>query len=94
VIPGAENDAGDARQPREVPFHDDDLGAEIDGGSDVERIAGEDDEIELRSRAEQPVELRQRVVQIRDDQTTQRSTYPNAEELLRPMAVSKSEQET
>ena len=35
------------------------LGAEIDERSDVERVAGKDDEIELRGRRQQPVELRQ-----------------------------------
>jgi energy-coupling factor transporter ATP-binding protein EcfA2 len=36
-----------------------DLGAEIDERADVERIAGENHEIELRCGGEQPVELRQ-----------------------------------
>ena len=43
----------------EIFLHHDDLGAEIDDRADVERIAGEDHEIELRCGAQQPVELRQ-----------------------------------
>ena len=36
--------------------------------SNVEGVAGEDDEIELRRRAEQPVELRQRIMQVCNDE--------------------------
>ncbi len=46
-----------------------DLRAEIDDRPDIERIAGKDDEIELRRGAQQPVELRQRIMQIGDDET-------------------------
>jgi hypothetical protein len=39
----------------------------------VERVSGEDHKVELRRRAEQPVELRQRVVQIGDDKAAHMS---------------------
>ena len=57
-------------------LHHDDLGAEIDQRADVERIAGEDDEVELRCRAEQPVELRQRIVQIGHDEAAHLEDNP------------------
>ena len=53
---------------REIFLHHHDLGAEIDDRADVERIAGKDHEIELRRGREQPVELRQRIMQIGDDE--------------------------
>ena len=59
VIARAEDDARHARQQRQVFLHDQDLGAEIDHRSDVERVAGENDEVEFRRSREQPVELRQ-----------------------------------
>ena len=59
VIARAEDDAGYARQQRQVFFHHQDLGAEIDHRSDVERVAGENDDVEFRRSSEQPVELRQ-----------------------------------
>ena len=68
VIAGAEDYLGDAGQQRKIFFDDQYLGAEVDIGSDVERIAGEDDEIEIRGRAEQPVKLRKLIVQICDDE--------------------------
>ena len=62
VVAGTESDARQARQPREVFLHDQNLGTEIDRRADVERISGEDDKIEMGRRAEQPVKLRQRIV--------------------------------
>jgi len=59
VISGAKNHPGEAGEKRQVFLHDDNLGAEIDRGSDVEGVAGKDHKIELRRRAEQPVKLRQ-----------------------------------
>ena len=59
VIAGAQDHPGDAGQQLQIFFHDDDLGAEIDRRPDVQRIAGEDHEVEIRRGAEQPVELRQ-----------------------------------
>ncbi|MGY4380842.1 hypothetical protein ACVWZ3_008481 [Bradyrhizobium sp. i1.3.6] len=67
-MPGAEDHAGLRREQREVFLHHHDLRAKIHHRADVERIAGEDHEVELRCRADQPVELRQRVVQIGHDQ--------------------------
>jgi hypothetical protein len=57
-----------AGKQRQIFLHDNDLGAEIHRRSDVERISGEDHEIELRCCAEQPVKLRQRVMQVGHDQ--------------------------
>jgi hypothetical protein len=68
MISGAKNNPGDARQQRQIFPHDHDLGAEIHQRSNVERISGEDNEVELRCCAEQPVELRQRIVQICNDE--------------------------
>ena len=62
------------RDQREVLLHHHDLGAEIHHRSDVQRIAGEDHKVELRRRADQPVELRQRVVQVGHDQAAHRES--------------------
>ena len=59
VIARAENDPRHARQQRQVFFHHHDLRAEIDERSDVERVTGENDDVELGSCRQQPVELRQ-----------------------------------
>src|SRR6476659_10212537 len=55
VIARAEDDAGYSGQQRQVFFHHQDLGTEIDHRSDVERVAGENDDVELRRSREQPV---------------------------------------
>jgi hypothetical protein len=55
----AQDDAGALRQQRQILFHDDDLGAEIDHRADVQRVTGEDDEIECLRGGEQPIKLRQ-----------------------------------
>jgi hypothetical protein len=52
----------------EVFLHDHDLRTEVDDRAEIERIAGEHDQIELVRHRHQPVELRQRVVEIGDDQ--------------------------
>ena len=59
VIARAENDPRHARQQRQVFFDDHDLRAEIDERSDVERVTGENDDVEFGSCRQQPVELRQ-----------------------------------
>ena len=69
---------GDAGQQRQVFFHDHDLGAEIDRRSNVQRIAGEDHKVELGCGAEQPIELRQRILQIGHHQTAHVKSNPNA----------------
>ena len=89
VIARAQNDTGETGEPREVFFHHHDLGAEIDRRADIERIAGKDHDVELGCSAEQPVKLRQRVVQVCNDQTAhgacesgrarQRSGHPEQE---------------
>ena len=50
VIARAEDHAGDAGQQREIFLHHHDLGPEVDERADVERVAGEDHEVELRRR--------------------------------------------
>ncbi|MEY9613057.1 hypothetical protein ABIF21_005931 [Bradyrhizobium elkanii] len=72
VIARAEDHPREIGEPRQVFRDDDDLGAEIDRRAEIERIAGEDHEIELRCRRQQPVELRQRVMQVGDDKTAHR----------------------
>src|SRR5207302_6512980 len=74
VIAGAEDDLGPSGEQREVLLHDHDLGAKIHHRADVQRIAGKDYQIELRRRADQPVELRQRVMQVGDDQAAHRKS--------------------
>jgi hypothetical protein len=59
VIARAENDPRQARQQRQILFHDQDLRAEIHERSDVEGVAGENDDVEFRCCRQQPVELRQ-----------------------------------
>src|SRR6266478_8243268 len=51
MISRAQNHPGDARQQRQILPHHDDLGTEIDERSDVERISGEDNQVEMRRRA-------------------------------------------
>src|SRR5712664_316195 len=64
MISRAKNHPGEAGEKRQIFLHDDNLGAEIDRGSDVEGVARKDHKIELRRRAQQPVKLRQRIMQI------------------------------
>ena len=59
VIARAEDHLRDAGQQREIFLYHHDLGAEINEGADVERIAGEDHEVEFGCRRQQPIELRQ-----------------------------------
>ena len=54
----------------QILLHHHDLGAEVDERTEIERVSGENHEIELRRGGEQPVELRQRIMQISDNQTT------------------------
>jgi len=59
VVARTENHARQRRQPRQIFPHDNDLRMEIDDRSDIQRVAGDDDDVEMRRCAEQPVELRQ-----------------------------------
>jgi len=59
VIARAENDPRHLGQQRQVFFHHQNLRAEIDERGDIERVAGENDDVEFRCGREQPVELRQ-----------------------------------
>ena len=68
VVSRAKNDLGDPGQKRQIFLHHHDLGAKIDRRSDIERVTGEDHEVELRRCTQQPVELRQRVMQIGNDE--------------------------
>src|SRR3954447_13325410 len=76
VISGADDHAGDAGQQRQILFHHDNLGAEIYPGADVQSISGEYDEVEQRCGAEQPIELRQRIVQIGHDEAAHLENNP------------------
>src|SRR5262249_6212536 len=64
--------------------HHDDLGAEVDRRADVECVARKNHQIELRSCAEQPVELRQRVVQVSDNQAAHLLKNPAGHENTAP----------
>ena len=55
-------------QQREISQDDDRLRVERHRRADVEVIAGHDDEVERRRRTNDPVELWQRVVQVRDEE--------------------------
>src|SRR5262245_39865259 len=48
VISRAQHDACQSAQDRKILLHDDDLSAEVDDGTDIQRVACEDDQVELR----------------------------------------------
>ena len=59
VIAGTQDDVGFFRQQFEIFLHHYDLGTEVDDRADIKCISRDHNKIEMRSRAHEPVELRQ-----------------------------------
>ena len=59
-------------EPGEVLADDHDLGTGVDGRAEVEVVAGDDHHVEVRGDARQPVELGQRIMQVRHDEEAHR----------------------
>ena len=64
VVAGADYELGLRAQAAEIFPHHDGLGAAVDQRGQVEMIAGHHHHVEIRSNIEDPVELRQRIMQI------------------------------
>ncbi|BAM89395.1 FAD linked oxidase domain-containing protein [Bradyrhizobium oligotrophicum S58] len=69
VIARADQHARLGREQRQVLLDHDDLRADVDDRSEIERVPGEYDRVEMAGGCDQPVELRQRVVKIGNDET-------------------------
>ena len=80
MISRAKDHFGNAGQQRQILPHHHNLSPEIDHRSNVERISGEDDEVEMWRRTEQPIELRQRIMQIGNDKTAHDQINPECPE--------------
>ena len=64
MVAGAEHELGLRPEAAEIFVDDDALGAAVHQGGDIEVVAGHDDHVEAVGHIQHPVELRQRIVQI------------------------------
>ena len=68
MVAGAHDDSTRRLQQGDVVEDHSDLGVERDSGTDVELVACEHHDVELRRGVDDPVELTQRVVEIGDEE--------------------------